>query len=73
MKFPSFPALIGAITNDVQNARASLDIHPYRTFAELDPFLNYIEQEWIGGSGGNEIASYEFESAINCSRSRGLD
>ena len=32
MKFPSFPDLVKAITNDV-------DIYPYATFAKTDPFL----------------------------------
>lgn len=72
MKFPSFPALIQAITNDVKNAKDSLDIDPYIQFAELDPFLHTYEEEWIGGSGGNEVASYEFESSLIFSSRIGL-
>mmetsp|Transcript_14746 Transcript_14746/g.27725 ORF Transcript_14746/g.27725 Transcript_14746/m.27725 type:complete len:574 (-) Transcript_14746:3158-4879(-) len=72
MKFPSFPALIQAITNDVQTAKDSLDVHPYVKFAELDPFLHRSEEEWIGGSGGNEVASYEFESSLIFSARLGL-
>eukprot|EP00979_Chaetoceros_neogracilis_P015563 scaffold6156_cov243-Chaetoceros_neogracile.AAC.4 len=62
MKFPSFPDLIKAIRNDVQNAKDSLDIHPYSTFAKHDPFLIDCKDVWVGKSGGDEEASYEFAS-----------
>jgi len=62
MKFPSFPDLIKAIRNDVQNAKHSLDIHPYSTFVKFDPFLANCEDVWVGKSGGDEEASYEFAS-----------
>jgi hypothetical protein len=62
MKFPAFPDLVKAITNDVQNAKHSLDIHPYATFAKTDPFLVNAEDDWVGSSGGDQEASYEFAS-----------
>ena len=62
MKFESFPDLVKAITNDVQNAKRSLDIHPYATFAKIDPFLVGAEDAWVGSSGGDGEASYEFAS-----------
>ena len=62
MKFPAFSDLVKAITNDVQNAKHSLDIHPYATFAKTDPFLVNAEDDWVGSSGGDQEASYEFAS-----------
>ena len=55
MKFPAFPDLVKAITNDV-------DIYPYATFAKTDPFLVNAEDDWVGSSGGDREASYEFAS-----------
>ena len=63
MKFPSFPDLIKAITNDVQTAKESLDLEPYTTFSE-DPFLTDCDSGWTGKSGGDEAASFEFESTV---------
>ncbi len=61
-RFPSFPDLIAAITNDVSNAKKVLDINPYTQLKE-DPFLQiYDDEKWVGSSGGDDIASYEFES-----------
>lgn len=65
MKFPSFPDLIKAITNDVKNADESLDVEPYSRFLKNDSFLNDNEMTWIGTSGGDEEASYEFSSTID--------
>jgi len=49
-------------TNDVPNAKRSLDIHPYATFAKIDPFLVDAEDAWFGSSGGDGEASYKFAS-----------
>eukprot|EP00581_Thalassiosira_minuscula_P005835 CAMPEP_0183745716 /NCGR_PEP_ID=MMETSP0737-20130205/66386_1 /TAXON_ID=385413 /ORGANISM="Thalassiosira miniscula, Strain CCMP1093" /LENGTH=555 /DNA_ID=CAMNT_0025981395 /DNA_START=35 /DNA_END=1702 /DNA_ORIENTATION=+ len=66
MKFPSFPDLIKAITNDVQTAKMSLDLEPYITFSN-DQFLTTEngEGKWIGKAGGDDIASYEFENSVD--------
>lgn len=63
MKFPSFPDLINAITNDVKTADISLDHEPYSTFGN-DPFLTDSIDEWVGAAGGDNVASYEFESTL---------
>ena len=63
MKFPSFPDLIQAITNDVQTAKESLDLEPYITFSE-DPFLTNNGEPWVGKTGGDDEASYEFQSTV---------
>jgi len=71
MKFGSFADLIAAITNDVANAKEALGIQPFVAM-RADPFLTdpckrvnntMIEknQVWIGKSGGDEMASWEFE------------
>ena len=67
MKFPSFPELIKAITNDVDNAKRCLDDHPFSYFREVDPFVNADNDKglWVGGSGGNDSASHEFESSVD--------
>lgn len=63
MKFPSFPDLIKAITSDVQTAKSSLDLEPYTVFSD-DPFLTENDSTWVGKTGGDDAASYEFESTV---------
>lgn len=59
MKFENFPALIEAIMNDKANAKDALDLLFYKDLAE-DSFLTRSQDSWIGSSGGDENASYEF-------------
>ena len=59
MKFESFPALIAAIMNDKANAKDALDLPFYQQQKE-DTFLSDSEIVWIGTSGGDENASYQF-------------
>jgi len=70
-KFPSFPDLIAAINNDVSNARDALGMKPFVDL-RADNFLmdpcgrveNLAVEDsdvWVGTSGGNECASYEFQ------------
>ncbi len=63
MKFPSFPDLIKAITNDVQTAKSTLDFEPYTTLSD-DPFLTKNDVIWVGKTGGDDAASYEFDSTV---------
>ena len=76
MKFPSFPDLIKTIKNDVANAKDALGAQPFAAL-RTDAFLtepckrlnNKMVDEgeiWIGKSGGDEIASYEFEELKDC-------
>lgn len=58
-KFDSFPQLVEAITNDVENSKLSLDQEPYSSFKLEVPFLS--KEPWIGKEGGDEKASWEFE------------
>ena len=60
MKFPSFPDLIEAINKDVVNAKNALDVDPFKSLRE-ESFVSNPCEEWVGKSGGDEIASYEFE------------
>lgn len=60
IKFPSFPDLMKQIKTDVEDAREALDLEIYQTLAK-DPFLNFIEKEWVGSGGGDISASWEFE------------
>ena len=60
MKFPSFPDLIAAINNDVMNAKKALDIDPFKSLKD-DSFVSNPSVAWIGKSGGDEIASFEFQ------------
>jgi len=60
-RFPSFPDLIAAITNDVANSKKFLDFTPYSDFKQ-DNFLQSLSEQWVGSSGGDSIASYEFAS-----------
>mmetsp|Transcript_7931 Transcript_7931/g.12410 ORF Transcript_7931/g.12410 Transcript_7931/m.12410 type:complete len:527 (+) Transcript_7931:167-1747(+) len=60
-RFPSFPDLIAAITNDVANAKKFLDSVPYSNFSK-DDFLQNPTEQWVGSSGGDDGASYEFTS-----------
>lgn len=62
-RFPSFPDLIAAITNDVENAKTVLDEAPYSLY-EFE-FLKVSQNEekiWVGTAGGDDNASYEFNS-----------
>jgi len=61
MKFESFPALIEAIMNDKANANDALDLPVYQEYSN-DHFLSNANSSWIGLSGGDENASYEFRS-----------
>ena len=61
IKFPSFPALIAQIKADVQEAKMALDLkEPYGRLRE-DPFLSKGTTAWVGSSGGDESASWEFQ------------
>lgn len=64
MKFESFPALIKAIMNDKANANDALDLPYYEEFKN-DSFLTSFGDVWIGSSGGDENASYEFSRSKN--------
>jgi riboflavin kinase len=59
LKFPSFPALIAQITADRNDASFALDQEPYSSFRG-DPFLFATENSWVGSTGGNADASWEF-------------
>ena len=64
-KFDSFPALLAQIHSDIATAKAALDTEPYGDPLINDTFLQQQSDEggvWIGSSGGNEEASWEFES-----------
>jgi Riboflavin kinase len=65
IKFPSFPALIAQIRADVQDSKTALQHHA--------PFVEWITTKkntafwtvtnsnpWIGTSGGDDAASWEF-------------
>ena len=60
-KFDSFPELIAQIHADIKNAKEALDIDtPFRALQQ-DTFLNIVNNpNWIGESGGDENASWEF-------------
>ena len=72
MKFPSFPDLIAAINNDVANAKDALSLQPFASLRS-DAFItdpcrrvnNAMVDNgdiWIGKDGGDEDASWEFQS-----------
>lgn len=74
-KFDSFPALMQAITSDVETAKRALDEEPYVSFRSDAPFfvdndtktkdLNHdpfaVGPVWIGKDGGDAEASWEFQ------------
>ena len=71
MKFNAYADLIAAIRNDVSNAKEALSNQPFVAL-RADPFLTdpckrvnntMVErnQIWIGKSGGDETASWEFD------------
>ena len=62
MKFPSFPDLIAQISTDVEDAKEALDLDLYTRFQQ-DAFLADTtgDKPWVGPSGGDEVASWEFE------------
>lgn len=59
MKFESFPALVEAIMNDKANAKDALDLPIYRDYSN-ELFMSESKVSWVGSSGGDENASYEF-------------
>jgi riboflavin kinase len=59
-KFDSFPDLMAAITNDVSNVKEALTVEPYASL-QADSFLVNANVEWIGTSGGDATASWEFQ------------
>jgi len=64
IKFPSFPDLIAQIRQDVVDASDALDREPYIDFAR-DSFLDTRENlEWIGSSGGDDSASWDFQDDV---------
>lgn len=71
MKFNSIADLVSAINNDVVNAKEALSVQPFVAL-RADPFLTdpckrvnntMVEngQIWIGKSGGDDVASWEWE------------
>lgn len=61
-KFDSFPALVAQITADAKEAEGALDVSPY-LLLKNDIFLDMGDQKWIGKSGGNDKASWEFQDS----------
>ncbi len=59
-KFDSFPALVAQITADAKEAKDALDLRPYVTL-KGDTFLEVNNRTWIGNSGGDNQASWEFQ------------
>ena len=59
-KFDSFPELIAQIHRDIGNANWALDSMPF-VFSKEDSFIK-DEVEWIGSSGGDGSASWEYET-----------
>jgi len=59
-KFDSFPALIAQIHRDIGNANLALDSMPF-VFSKEDSFIK-DGVEWIGSSGGDNSASWEYET-----------
>jgi riboflavin kinase len=61
MKFSSFPDLIIQILYDVRTANYLLGLEKFSVFRS-DPFLTLpLSQPWVGTSGGNVTASWEFQ------------
>ena len=59
-KFDSFPELIAQIHRDIGNANWALDSMPF-IFSKEDDFVKDGDG-WVGSGGGNDGASWEFES-----------
>jgi riboflavin kinase len=72
-KFPSFPELIFQIKTDVQDAKDALDLVPY-TNLQNDAFVKDAcrrttdADSWVGTSGGDAKASWEFQSMLDALR-----
>lgn len=70
-KFPTFPELIFQIKTDVQDAKDALDFAPY-TNLQNDAFLKEAcradAASWVGTSGGDGKASWEFQSMLDALR-----
>jgi len=63
-KFPSFPDLVAAINNDVDCAKAALDLEVFSTLRS-DPLMSGDDDaDWIGRDGGDDEASWEFEAIV---------
>ncbi len=60
MKFESFPALVEAINNDKANAKEALEMASLQKFQQHS-FLVELDTLWVGSSGGDSKASYQFE------------
>ena len=59
-KFDSFPELIAQIHCDIGNANWALDSMPF-IFSKEDDFVKDGDG-WVGSGGGDDGASWEFES-----------
>lgn len=59
-KFDSFPELIAQIHRDIGNANWALDSMPF-IFSKEDDFVKDGDG-WVGSGGGDDGASWEFES-----------
>jgi riboflavin kinase len=59
-KFDSFPALIAQIHRDIGTADFALNCMPF-IFSKEDGFIQ-DGANWIGSGGGDDIASWEFET-----------
>lgn len=59
-KFDSFPDLVAQIHRDIGNAHWALDSMPF-IFSKEEDFIK-DGADWVGSGGGDEIASWEFES-----------
>ena len=59
-KFDSFPDLIAQIHRDIGNANWALDSMPF-IFSKEDDFVKDGDG-WVGSGGGDDGASWEFES-----------
>jgi riboflavin kinase len=59
-KFASFGELVAQIQRDVANANDALSMEPF-SLLQNDPFLVNSEDMWVGTSGGDETASWEFQ------------
>lgn len=68
-KFPSFPELLFQIKTDVADAKDALDDKPYIWLRD-DEFISNSSGNWIGVSGGDAAASWEFEDMSVCLESR---
>jgi riboflavin kinase len=59
-KFDSFPDLIAQIHRDIGTASVALKAMPF-IFSKEDAFIQ-DGAEWVGSGGGNDVASWEFET-----------